>query len=93
MCRTSTLTFAPGETSKQTSVVVLEDDLPEDTETFYVALSNPQGGAEIGANQKVSINILSNDDAHGIIEFSEVSLKAFCCINLDALHTCMLRWN
>lgn len=51
---------------------VLEDFLPENTETFFVTLVNPTGGATIGPKNKISVNILSNDNAHGIIEFAEV---------------------
>ncbi len=37
----TTLTFAPGETSKPISVALTSDTLDEDNETFQVALSNP----------------------------------------------------
>ena len=52
--------------------MVLQDDLPEDTETFYVTITNPAGGAEIGAQNTITVNILSNDNAHGIIEIAQV---------------------
>ncbi|XP_055956200.1 adhesion G-protein coupled receptor V1 [Patella vulgata] len=74
MPRTVTLIFEENETLLTTTAVVLQDDIPEDTETFSVKLTNPVGGAEIGANSSVDISILSNDNAHGIIEFSNESL-------------------
>ncbi|MDZ5084897.1 Calx-beta domain-containing protein [Mycolicibacterium parafortuitum] len=40
---TGTLTFAPGETSKTISVVVLGDTVAEGTESFLVTLSSPTG--------------------------------------------------
>lgn len=54
------------------STVILEDDMPEDNEVFSVELTEPRGGAEIGRNRRVTITILSNDNAHGVIEFAEV---------------------
>ena len=70
--RTSTLTFLPGQTSMRVSAVILEDEIPEDTEVFSVELKEPRGGAEIGPDRRVTISILSNDNAHGVIEFAEV---------------------
>ena len=66
------MTFEEGQSSRTTSVMVLQDDLPEDTETFYVTITNPAGGAEIGAQNTITVNILSNDNAHGIIEIAQV---------------------
>ena len=39
----TTLTFAPGETSKQVRVTILDDQEAEPTETFRVMLENPVG--------------------------------------------------
>ncbi|KAL3865787.1 hypothetical protein ACJMK2_043142 [Sinanodonta woodiana] len=72
--RTVTMTFNPGQTLLHTTAMVLQDTIPEDTETFYVALRNPVGGVEIGPNNRIAINILSNDNAHGIIEIAADSL-------------------
>lgn len=66
------MTFEPGQRLRSTSVEVLEDYLPENTETFFVTLVNPTGGTTIGPKNKITVNILSNDNAHGIIEFAEV---------------------
>ena len=55
------------------STVILEDEIPEDTEMFSVELREPRGGAEIGPNRHVTISILSNDNAHGVIGFAEVN--------------------
>ncbi|HJR07106.1 MAG TPA: Calx-beta domain-containing protein [Pyrinomonadaceae bacterium] len=44
---TTTLTFAPNETSKTITVTVNFDNLTEGNETFTVNLSNPTGGATI----------------------------------------------
>jgi len=39
--KSSTLTFAPGETSKTISVLITGDHLPESNETFFVNLTSP----------------------------------------------------
>ena len=51
----------------------MDDDIPEDTELFSVVLTEAKGGAEIGLHGVVTVNILSNDAGHGILEFAEVS--------------------
>lgn len=66
------MTFEAGQTSLRTSLVILSDDLPEDEESFQAVLTSPTGGADIGYNSSVRVMVLSNDDAHGIIEFSQV---------------------
>ncbi|GFR83307.1 G-protein coupled receptor 98-like, partial [Elysia marginata] len=72
--RRVTMTFEPGQAVLRTSVVTLTDDTPEDTESFSVSVVSPQGGAEIGPQSSVAVEMLSNDDAHGVIEFNEDSL-------------------
>lgn len=65
--------MGPGEDLLHASVYVLQDTTPEDTETFYVTLRDPTGGAEIGVDNRIAVNILSNDNAHGVIEIAPVS--------------------
>lgn len=89
-CRTITLTFEPGQRLRSTSVEVLEDFLPENTETFFVTLVNPTGGATIGPKNKISVNILSNDNAHGIIEFAEVWILQN---NMNEIEPYILKFN
>lgn len=66
------MTFEPGQKTLHTSVAIIQDDQPEEIETFYVTLSDPTGGAEIGPHNMITVNILSNDNANGIIEFPQV---------------------
>ena len=72
-CRRVTLTFEPAQTELHMAVVVLQDESPENTESFTVDIVNPRDGAEVGAQSSVTVNILSNDNAHGIIQFAPVS--------------------
>ena len=57
-----TLTWASGDTSTKTiSTAVNDVHVYSGTRTFYVALSNPTGGAVLGVNQAASIAISEND--------------------------------
>lgn len=58
-----TLDFADGETSQSFSVAVLDDALYEGDESFSISLTNPQGGATLGALQSVQAVLLDDDPA------------------------------
>ncbi|CAH2297028.1 G- coupled receptor 98 [Pelobates cultripes] len=68
------LKFEPGQSEAVFGVNILDDSIPEEDESFRIRLKNPKGGAEIGANYYVTVVIPTNDDAHGIIGFSQNSL-------------------
>uniref|UniRef100_H0X6E5 Adhesion G-protein coupled receptor V1 n=1 Tax=Otolemur garnettii TaxID=30611 RepID=H0X6E5_OTOGA len=68
------LIFEPGDKEATIVVNILDDKVPEEEESFKVQLKNPKGGAEIGINGSVTITILSNDDAHGVVAFAQNSL-------------------
>jgi hypothetical protein len=55
------LTFAPNESTKQFSVPILEDSAYEDSEYFFVALSNPTGGAALRDPSTAQVRISDND--------------------------------
>lgn len=57
----SILTFAEGETSRQLYVPIVSDALVEDDETFYVTLTNPSGGAELGDATTATVTIVDDD--------------------------------
>ena len=57
-----TLTFQPGETSKEIAVEVINDIAVEADETILVALSNPTAG-HLGPNKVHTITILDDDPA------------------------------
>ncbi|KAJ0067530.1 hypothetical protein NL108_008007, partial [Boleophthalmus pectinirostris] len=64
------LLFAPGVSELEIAVNIIDDDIPEVEEYFYVTLKNPKGGAEIGFGGQVTVFIPTNDDAYGVIGFS-----------------------
>jgi hypothetical protein len=57
-----TLTFLDGETTKTFTVSVNDDQNAEQTEWINLVLSNPIGGATLGANNSI-INITDDDSA------------------------------
>ena len=59
-----TLSFANGVISQFFSIPILDDATAESPETFYVELSNPAGGATLGAPSSLTVTINDNDDAN-----------------------------
>ena len=55
-----TLTFAPGETSKTITIPILNDDIYEGLEIFFVDLRNPSGAA-LPATPTKAVEIASDD--------------------------------
>src|SRR6185503_10506462 len=65
-----TLTFGPGELSKNISIPIIDDNLFETgDETFKLTLSNPTGGAFLTAPNDGTIN-LSDDDFQPFVSMS-----------------------
>jgi len=57
-----TLTFAPGETSKTFSVLIVDDKLVEGNETLALTLSNATGtGVSLGNPNTAEVTIIDND--------------------------------
>ncbi|HON07741.1 MAG TPA: Calx-beta domain-containing protein, partial [Verrucomicrobiota bacterium] len=55
------LNFAPGEVSKTFNVKVIDNDSQDGDRIFNVVLSNPQGGATLGAVSNAEIVIVDNE--------------------------------
>ncbi len=65
-----TLTFAPGETSKQVTVLVNGDLVFEASETFFVNLSNPLAATIADAQ---GLGTIVNDDAAPVLAIADLS--------------------
>ncbi len=68
-----TLTFGPGETQKTIPVQILNDNLIESTENFFLVLSNPGSGAGVGTASTATIDISDDDSPTATIGFSASS--------------------
>lgn len=55
----TTLTFAPGETTRTVTVMTTEDEVNDPNEMFDAVLRNPSG-ADLGPNSRAVLTI--NDD-------------------------------
>ena len=73
--RNLTLTFGAGESSLLVTAAIFNDDLPEVDEDFVIGLSMPSDGATLGEQAAVTMTILTNDNAHGLVGFTDASLS------------------
>ncbi|XP_008578647.1 PREDICTED: G-protein coupled receptor 98, partial [Galeopterus variegatus] len=65
--------FIPaGKTNRTVYIAVCDDDLPEPDETFifHLTLQKPSANVKLGWPRTVTVTILSNDNAFGIISFN-----------------------
>lgn len=62
---TGTLSFATGEENKTITINLKEDEIGEDSEVFYIKLTNPSTGYGIGSPDKITITINDNDGGPG----------------------------
>ena len=65
----------------QVAVYVVDDDHPEGSERFNVELTNARRGAELGVDHAVVVNVLTNDNGHGVINFAPVSVACHMYIS------------
>lgn len=73
-----TLSWANGDTAAKTfTVPIIDDTVVEQTETFFVTLNSPTGGATLGAPVTATVSIADNDVAPpqpvGTLQFSSSS--------------------
>ena len=68
--REGELIFDNGDTELSFFVTIFNDSISEPDETFMVALSNATGGSVIGQNGNLEVNILSNGNPYGRIQFA-----------------------
>ncbi|MDB9435378.1 Calx-beta domain-containing protein, partial [Dolichospermum lemmermannii CS-548] len=68
-----TVTFTNGETSKNVTIPIIDNNVYEPTETVNLTLSNPTGGATLGTQKTATLNIVDNDAVSGTIQFSNTA--------------------
>ncbi|QDT13194.1 DUF4347 domain-containing protein [Planctomycetes bacterium K23_9] len=66
-----TLTFDDGVTGQQLSLQITDDDFYESDETFSLSISNPTGGALLGATTSQLVTITDNDDVFTGVIFED----------------------
>ncbi|XP_053146642.1 adhesion G-protein coupled receptor V1 isoform X4 [Hemicordylus capensis] len=68
--------ISDAETNRTVYISVCDDDLPEADESFifYLTLQKPFPGVKLGYPRAVTVTILSNDNAFGIISFNMPAL-------------------
>lgn len=70
IAQSGTVTFTPGISERFIKIDIVDDDIFEVDESFYIQLSNPTNGAILGANNLATIMIL-DDDHGGFFSFTE----------------------
>ena len=73
LCRSTVLTFVPGQLYHRVVVEIIDDSTPELDEQFSVQLLEPMGGAVLGTQSSLTVTILTNDNAYGLVGFANVS--------------------
>lgn len=64
------VTFEPGVTEKTIEIPIIDDDVHEASESFFIQLSDPTGGAIVGDPGLHTVTILDDDDGPGVFVFS-----------------------
>ena len=85
-----TLTFIAGETQKTITVTTVDDGANEDTETFTVSLSNPNGATLLDSQATGTIN---DDDAPVVLPTLSISDAAAVTEGTDSVFTVTLSAN
>ena len=71
-----TLVFIPGVRQQSFDVPILEDAIPELTETVSLVLTNPTGPATLGALTNVLLSIVDNETDPGVLTLSTNTFPA-----------------
>ena len=69
------LVFAPGETAKTVSVVVVGDELDEPDETVELALSEPENAVLAAAAAAAGLGTIVDDDAEPVVSVGSPSVE------------------
>lgn len=72
VAKAGTIEFEEGEYIKTVEIDIIDDDVWEETETFFVRLFNPSRGTEMDKICVTQVSII-NDDEPGILQFQKPS--------------------
>lgn len=64
------VTLAPGQTNATLTLVPINDDVPEQAESFVVQLVSVSGGARLGQQTSAVVTVEGSNDPHGVFEFA-----------------------
>lgn len=73
-----TVQFSNGQNSSSINIPIIDDDVPEQRDTFTVTLDSVTGGAKLGSPTTVAVTIETSDDPGGLFGFvnaSQLSLQ------------------
>ena len=70
-----TITMVDGQTEAIVTLAVIDDDTPEETETFHIELTNITGDAVLVVPTVATVHIQPSDDPNGVFNFAADSRK------------------
>lgn len=65
-----TITFTPGISERFIQIDIIDDEIFEEDESFFIQLSNPTNGSVLGSSNIATVKIL-DDDHGGFFSFAE----------------------
>lgn len=68
--QSGTITFTPGISERFINIEIIDDEVFEEDESFFIRLSNPTNGAVLGTDTLATVMILDDDHA-GIFSFAQ----------------------
>jgi len=81
----TTVTFAPSQTTKTIAVPLLDDDADEGDESFLARLSSPGAGAVVGGSDKARVTIKDDESGASVGQWSAPQ-----CLPVVAIHSSVL---
>lgn len=63
------IAFDENQTTAKITIPIIDDSKPEHGETFSVVLDSVSGGAVLGSQRSITINILTSDNPYGLVGF------------------------
>lgn len=70
VAQSGTITFTPGISERFIQIDIIDDEIFEEDESFFIQLSNPTNGSVLGSSNIATVKIL-DDDHGGFFSFAE----------------------